>query len=155
EGHYKFDPVFIRQLRISGIGEPDRIVLETQIEVLGPVQVENLPIQAAPFQNAVKTHNSHAKLELTNVYLHGDLAGKYPVVFNGGGAIFMYNCLVAVAHDDSPGVVLESNGALTAINTVLPGLLMSASQAELSHVRASYIHVGGASRVTARETSYF
>jgi len=154
EGHYKVDPVFIRQLRIVGIGEPDKIVLETQIEVLGPVQMENLTIQAAPFQNAVKTHNSHAKLELTNVYLHGDLAGKYPVVFNGGGAIFMHNCLVAVAHDDSPGVVLESNGALTAINTVLPGLLMSASQAELSHVRASHIHVGGASRVTARETLY-
>src|SRR5699024_12060901 len=42
EGHYKVDPVFIRQLRTVGIGGPDEIVLASQIEVMGQVHGEAL-----------------------------------------------------------------------------------------------------------------
>src|SRR5699024_814018 len=79
-GQYKVVTVLSRRLRVVATAEPEKNVLEAQVEVRGPVQMENLIIRAAPFQNAGETHDSHAILELTTVYLHGDLAVKYPVV---------------------------------------------------------------------------
>ena len=85
EGHYKVEPVFMNQLRVVGKGDPTKIILETQIEALGHVQLENLTLQAAHFRNAVKVLNNQARVDLTDVYIHGDAAGKYPVVYSAAG----------------------------------------------------------------------
>src|SRR5699024_12293472 len=97
EGHYKVEPVFMNQLRVVGKGDPTKIILETQIEALGHVQLENLTLQAAHFRNAVKVLNNQARVDLTDVYIHGDAAGKYPVVYSSGGTVVMTKCQIGRA----------------------------------------------------------
>src|SRR5690625_7885795 len=78
-GHYKVEPVFMNQLRVVGKGDPTNIILETQMEAVGHLQMENLTIQAAHLRNADRLLNNLARVELTDVFIHGDAAGKYPV----------------------------------------------------------------------------
>ena len=154
EGHYKVEPVFMNQLRVVGKGDPTKIILETQIEVRGYVQLENLTIQAAHFQNAVKLLNNQARAALTDVYVHGDAAGKYPVVYSNGGTVEMQKCLVSVSGEKNRGVVIESNGMLRAANSTLPEVSLSASYAEFDHVRASLINASTGSKVMASGNLY-
>lgn len=154
EGHYKVEPVFMNQLRVVGKGDPTKIILETQIEALGHLQLENLTIQAAHFRNAVKLLNNQARVELTDVYIHGDAAGKYPVVYSSGGTVVMKKCLVSVSGEKSHGVAIESYGSLLATNTTLPAVSLVASYAELDHVRASLVNASDGSKVIAPGNLY-
>ena len=154
EGHYKVEPVFMNQLRVVGKGDPTKIILETQIEALGHVQLENLTLQAAHFRNAVKVLNNQARVDLTDVYIHGDAAGKYPVVYSSGGTVVMTKCLVSVAGEKSRGVAIESYGSLLATNTTLPEVSLAASYAELDHVRACLVNASDGSKVIAPSNLY-
>lgn len=149
EGEYTVDSVNLVNLRIVGVGDPNKIIIRGQLNIHGVCHISNVTIQAPPFHNAIFVNRPDARVELELCHVYGEPALKYPAMFASGGTIIMRYGAVHQGKS-SRAVFIEQSAELGAFDSSLGSVHVDGSKAFLTNARATSIVCQNRGRIEAR-----
>ena len=146
EGHHRLESFYLNGVHITGVGDRERIVIEATVHVVAESRISGVTLRSPHFHNLLSLKRAGARVDLTNVAVHGDPARKYPPIYAEGGTVVMDGCAVQSAPGDR-GVVLTSHSYLHSVNSQVADLHLEGSRAVLADTRAHSINGSGGARV--------
>lgn len=135
EGEHRMDAASLNGLHLTGVGDPEQIVIEARLDVWGESRISGLTLRAPHFHNAIYLRDGRARVDLTRTTVHGDPAGKYPAIYGDGGTLVM-NTSAVRAPSGVRSIRLTKKGYLHAVESEVARLCLEGGRAVLAGVGA-------------------
>ena len=146
EGVYSTETLNLKNIRITGAGTGEKVVINAQVNVAGVCHLSNIIIDPPPFHNSLQVTPSGAAIMHT-VDLLADPAAKYPSVYVKKGTLEMLHCGVMQEDRTRAAVQTESGAVVRAEATELGFVDLRNSKAQLMDASAATIMLQGGSRL--------
>lgn len=150
EGHHRLESFSLNGVHMTGVGDPDRITIEATVHILAHSRISNLTLRTPHFHNGLSLKRTGARVDLTDVSIHGDPARKYPAIYGEGATVVVQGSAVHVTPGDR-GIVLTNNSYLHAVDSDIARLVLTGGRAVLADVRASIIDCTEGAKVEGYE----
>lgn len=138
EGAHRLDQIQLNGIHLVGSGDPSEVVIEARLDVWAESRVSNLTLRSPHFSNAIYLRRGDARVDLANITVHGDPAGKYPAIYGDGGTLVMTGCTVH-ASSSVRSIRMTKAGYLHAVDSRIERLCLEGGRAVLAHVHATTI----------------
>jgi len=140
EGVYTLgESIELRDLRLTGTGDPSRTVIDSRVDVTGRAVLTNLTIRAAAFNNALKVMPG-CRVEMRGVMLIGDPAEKYPALYVDAGEVILAGCRM-VQGPTWVSSVFTADSRLVAQSSELGWLELTGTRAEFHGCAVATVQV--------------
>ena len=137
--HTLGESIQLRDLRLTGTGDPSRTVIDSRVDVTGRAVLTNLTVRAAAFNNALKVVPG-CRVEMRGVTVIGDPAEKYPALYVDAGEVIMAECRM-VQGPTWVCSVFTAGSRLMARSSELGWLQLTGTQAELAGCAVATVQV--------------
>lgn len=138
EGTHRLEAFSLNGVHLTGVGDPDQIVIEARIDVLAETRIRGLTLRAPHFGNAIYLRSANARVDLTGCTVHGDPAKRYPTIYGDGGTAVLAQTIVHSA-PGVPALTLEQPGLVHAVDSSIQSLRLAGGHAVLSDLRTTSI----------------
>lgn len=146
EGTHRLESFDINGIHLTGVGDPARITVEGQVNVWAESRLSNFTLRASHFHNALYLRQRGARVDLTDVTVHAEPAGKYPAIYGEGCTVVMKSSTVRCSPEDR-SIYLTARSHLHAVDSRFAGICLENSKAELGDVSATHIECHEGSKV--------
>ena len=151
EGTHRLEAFSLNGVHLTGVGDPDQVVVEGRIDVLAETRIRGVTLRAPHFGNAIYLRSPDARVDLTGCTVHGDPAKRYPTIYGEGGTAVLAQTIVHSA----PGVLaltLEQPGYVHAVDSSIHSLRLTGGRAVLSDLRTTSITGRQGARIESYDT---
>ncbi|HIZ98959.1 MAG TPA: AAA family ATPase [Candidatus Janibacter merdipullorum] len=148
EGHHRAGSIDVYGIHLTGVGDPERVVVEGQINVWGESRFRALTLRAAHFHNAINLRQQGARADLTEVTVHAEPVGKYPAVHGRSATLVVAS---STFHSPAGGrsIDLSEQSVLHVTRSSVAGIFLRGGSAVLADVQATELEGGDRASVEA------
>lgn len=149
EGHYAVEHLDVQELSFAGVGERDKVVLQTQLRVRRKARVSDLTLVAPAFKNALHLSQRGASVEVDNVLIQGEPTAQYPAVWAAEGTSIVLRDSTIFHRKDGTGLNAENAESVQAERSGLGRLLVSGSRVSLHEVTVFTLTAMNGARISS------